>query len=120
MLYPSETVPGRRKNLVKPSTPARTASKNVRRSASCPRSVTTPEVQVPVKGMYPMKWPPVWEGAQSDTEAVLAALASVPGLALVASIRGAQSPGGLDWGDRRIKVTPLEVLSKTAPIPRRV
>jgi hypothetical protein len=49
-----------------------------------------------------------WEGAPSDTEVVLTALAKVPGLALVASIRGAQSPGGVDWGDRRIRVTRLE------------
>ncbi|HSN97971.1 MAG TPA: tetratricopeptide repeat protein, partial [Candidatus Nanopelagicales bacterium] len=48
-----------------------------------------------------------WEGAPSETEAVLAKLAKVPRLRLVASVRGAQSPAVVHWSDR-IKMTRLE------------
>ncbi|HVS41316.1 MAG TPA: toll/interleukin-1 receptor domain-containing protein [Candidatus Dormibacteraeota bacterium] len=47
-----------------------------------------------------------WESDPVATEEMLLALSSVRGVALVASFRGAQRPGGVPW-DETVQVTPL-------------
>jgi hypothetical protein len=47
-----------------------------------------------------------WEGQILETEEALAAFASIPGLALIATIRGQSRPAGPAWRDS-ITVTPL-------------
>jgi nucleoside phosphorylase/tetratricopeptide (TPR) repeat protein len=48
-----------------------------------------------------------WERDREATEALLVALAAVPGLALLVSVRGTKRPSGITWRDA-IRVAPLD------------
>src|SRR5262249_19143033 len=47
-----------------------------------------------------------WDGEREATEALLAALTDIPGLVLVASMRGAQTPEGVTWSEM-VRLAPL-------------
>jgi tetratricopeptide (TPR) repeat protein len=48
-----------------------------------------------------------WEAEQSEAEELLGLLAGVPGLALVASVRGGERPGGVSWAEA-LRTVPLD------------
>ena len=48
-----------------------------------------------------------WEAEQAEAEELLGLLAAVPGLALVASVRGNERPGGLSWAEA-LRIIPLD------------
>jgi nucleoside phosphorylase/tetratricopeptide (TPR) repeat protein len=51
-----------------------------------------------------------WEHDREPTEALLVALAAVPGLALLVSVRGAKRPSGIPWREA-IRVAPLDTVA---------